>query len=400
MWNQVVHKASVLFCLLALLLTAVVVIEHASSTAGPGRSGFGERILSGAAGSSEAGFSSGQTGPSYKNAFDGISKQSMTDADGAVNVHLQNGISARILPASYLESRTIYNQSGGRIDMGDGRYMDVITNIEDPAIYNKGDGSFHPFDMNLVLGALGGIDLPGVKLDITVYLLPYPRKNILMSSSSSTEMFLSPHVMEVTGESASYIVAHETGHVFQYMYMPWASVLRWADYKNLRGISDETVFSSVSSHAYRPGEIFAEDFRVLFGGKQAASGGQVENPELPSPLYVAGLKDFFIDLAASPVAMLEIAGVSNYPNPFNPQTRVNVALSPDFIGRGEKVSVRIYDARGALIKELYSGLPDGSNVNVPWDGTNSRGEMVASSTYLCVVKAGRATATRKMMLIK
>ncbi len=72
----------------------------------------------------------------------------------------------------------------------------------------------------------------------------------------------------------------------------------WDAYRHLRGIVDTLKFSASSPPAYRPKEIFAEDFRVLFGGPDAYFGGCVENPELQNPQLIASLGIYFLDVAA------------------------------------------------------------------------------------------------------
>ncbi len=321
------------------------------------------------------------------------------DADGVLRVRFTNGISARVFTSSYLERRTVFGESGGRIDLGDGRYLDVITDINDPRIANKGDGSFHPFDEELVVDAIAEISLSGLDMPLDIYILPFPRANLLMSSTGGSEIFLSPHVLEISRESAHYIVTHEVGHAFQNRYAPISS-FPWYRYKQLRGIDNVAVFSESASHSYRPEEIFAEDFRVLFGGDAARAGGRIENPELPSPFVVSGLDEFFVALASGRVGGGAIELVTNYPNPFNPTTEIRIHLVDGFMESGRTVSVRIYDVRGRLIDEIFNGVPGGSDLRVSWNGRNARGEEVASAPYFCVVSAGSMKVTKKMLLIR
>jgi hypothetical protein len=52
------------------------------------------------------------------------------------------------------------------------------------------------------------------------------------------------------------------------------------------------------SHAQRPREIFAEDFRYLFGSDEAVFSGGIENDELSPP--TRSRRDFIEDLVDSP----------------------------------------------------------------------------------------------------
>src|ERR1051326_6180251 len=59
------------------------------------------------------------------------------------------------------------------------------------------------------------------------------------------------------------------------------------------------VNTASAAHADRPHEIWAEDFRALFGGAAATSAGTIENASLAYPTQIAGLDRFMASLAAS-----------------------------------------------------------------------------------------------------
>jgi hypothetical protein len=239
-----------------------------------------------------------------------------------------------------------------------------------------------------------------MNVEVEVFILPYPRVEVVASSASGRRVFLSPGVLEMSRQGAAYIVAHEMGHVFQYCHLSTDSKNGWGEYCSIRGIAGDPRFSDSAPHAYCLREVFAEDFRVLFGGPDAFFDGRVENPELSSPVTVAGLNDFFLGLTDRQVAASSIVSVGSFPNPFNPQTELRVALSSDFLATSGVVTVRVYDVRGALVRELFAGRPDGADLRVPWDGRDQEGRQVASSTYFGVVEAGSARMTTKLLMIK
>ncbi len=96
-----------------------------------------------------------------------------------------------------------------------------------------------------------------------------------------------------------YLAVHELGHQVDFKLMDQAS---WQRYLELRGLSDIQKYNN-SSPVYenRPQEIFAEDFRLLFGGETARKTPHL-NRELPDPGKVTGLKEFFWQLAAKETA--------------------------------------------------------------------------------------------------
>ncbi|HET9252991.1 MAG TPA: lysyl oxidase family protein [Candidatus Eisenbacteria bacterium] len=83
------------------------------------------------------------------------------------------------------------------------------------------------------------------------------------------------------------------------------------------------------------------------------------------------------------------------PNPFNPRTRVQLQ-----VGRESRVSWRIYDSRGALVRTLVNGaLPAGVHQRT-WDGRDDRGRTVTSGTYYVVVDAAGFKGRQKITMVK
>jgi hypothetical protein len=320
-------------------------------------------------------------------------------AEKSTHYALSNGLDVTVYHSEALASRLTWQGGDAIIPLDDGRYLSVITDISDPSIYNKGDGQFHPFSPDRVLEVLKGISHARMQLNVTVYLLPYPRQNLLVSSTSGNTIFLSPHVRDIHPAVCAYIVAHELGHVFHNAYMPQGSAL-WNEYLWIRGITNTNVFYTHATHAYRPREIFAEDFRVLFGGRDAAFDGRIENPELPSPTLVNGLRDFVSDIGGKLPTSPYAISVTSYPNPFNPETEIRVVIPDAMVRAGERVTVRIYDIRGALVRELYSDVPIGDHLYVRWNGLDNNGNAVATAHYFALIEAGASRATLKLVLLK
>jgi hypothetical protein len=87
--------------------------------------------------------------------------------------------------------------------------------------------------------------------------------------------------------------------------------------------------------------------------------------------------------------------LSNYPNPFNPETNISF-----FLLESAQVDLEIYDLKGQLIRNLGSDIRPAGENNFTWNGTNDLGETVSSGLYFFKLKAGTYTSTRKMMLMK
>ena len=92
--------------------------------------------------------------------------------------------------------------------------------------------------------------------------------------------------------------------------------------------------------------------------------------------------------------------LSNYPNPFNPETWI-----PYELAESADVTVHIYSVKGDLIRRLVLGhQPVGiyrdKSRAAYWDGKNAQGERVASGVYFYALTAGEFAATRKMLIRK
>lgn len=86
---------------------------------------------------------------------------------------------------------------------------------------------------------------------------------------------------------------------------------------------------------------------------------------------------------------------NNYPNPFNPSTRIVFDIP-----RNEIVSLRIFDINGQLVRTLVDqDLPAGKHERL-WDGKNDSGNFVASGIYIYRISAGHFDRSARMLLMK
>ena len=108
-------------------------------------------------------------------------------------------------------------------------------------------------------------------------------------------------------------------------------------------------------------------------------------------------------VAAAPMTQTVVEQTSllaNYPNPFNPETWIPYQLAAD-----TDVEIRIYDARGSLVRSLElghqrAGIYTGRGRAAYWDGRNDIGERVASGIYFYQLQAGNLSLLRKMVILK
>lgn len=85
----------------------------------------------------------------------------------------------------------------------------------------------------------------------------------------------------------------------------------------------------------------------------------------------------------------------NYPNPFNPSTTFDFALPTK-----ADVQINVFNVLGQKVATLADKEYAAGTYQVTWDGTNDRGEHIASGVYFYTMKAGDYTQTRKLMMVK
>jgi hypothetical protein len=155
---------------------------------------------------------------------------------------------------------------------------------------------------------------------------------------------------------------------------------------------------------------------IFLPGSQATPGSQglyVINPaEIPEGTYYVytSITDggtFAGDWSTGTITIVPVTGVEGStvevpwrllptsPNPFNPHTLVRLQVP-----RETRVSWRIHDTRGALVRTLARGaLPAGVHTRT-WDGRDDRGRDVASGTYYMIVEAQGYTGRQKVTLLR
>jgi hypothetical protein len=90
---------------------------------------------------------------------------------------------------------------------------------------------------------------------------------------------------------------------------------------------------------------------------------------------------------------------ANFPNPFNPSTRIRLATPA---GAGElPVRLTVHDIQGRLVKVLHDGnLSRGVVHSFIWDGTDEGGNTAASGVYFSRAEMEGKVSSRKMVLLK
>ena len=92
--------------------------------------------------------------------------------------------------------------------------------------------------------------------------------------------------------------------------------------------------------------------------------------------------------------------LTNYPNPFNPETWI-----PYHLSEPADVTLTIYGIDGRVVRRLDLGHQDAGYYQSKsraayWDGRNNVGERVASGIYFYTLTVGDFSATKKLLIRK
>ena len=85
----------------------------------------------------------------------------------------------------------------------------------------------------------------------------------------------------------------------------------------------------------------------------------------------------------------------NYPNPFNPTTRIDYCLP-----EATNVQLKLYDILGREIITLVDELQDPGFKSITWHSSDQMGKKVGAGMYFYVIQAGNFRSVKKMILLK
>lgn len=102
------------------------------------------------------------------------------------------------------------------------------------------------------------------------------------------------------------------------------------------------------------------------------------------------------DNVASDTMVKDGFNLSNYPNPFNPET--NISYNITLAGY---VELSIYNTKGQKVNTLVKNYKNTGTHTIVWDGKDSNQEQVSSGIYFYRIKTNEIISkTKKMILIK
>jgi type IX secretion system substrate protein len=88
-------------------------------------------------------------------------------------------------------------------------------------------------------------------------------------------------------------------------------------------------------------------------------------------------------------------GAENYPNPFNPITKIEFSLPT-----AGKVSLKVFSVRGELVKTLINEVRPAGTDHIMWDATSDQGKRVSSGVYFYQLNTADNSIVKKMTVVK
>ena len=163
-------------------------------------------------------------------------------------------------------------------------------------------------------------------------------------------------------------------------------------------IQDLVLVAGAFGNAAAAPSLHAQTAGGLTAAEVAAWLTQAQGLDLTDATLQRGV--IFLEQLLAVLTPKETVLLSNYPNPFNPETWI-----PYHLAHPADVTLTVYDAKGVLVRQLDLGhQPAGYYTDrtkaAYWDGRNERGESVASGVYFYQLRAAAYSQTRRMVIVK
>ena len=92
----------------------------------------------------------------------------------------------------------------------------------------------------------------------------------------------------------------------------------------------------------------------------------------------------------SAIAVTQFGLMQNFPNPFNPRTKINFCLPEETL-----VSLSVYDITGRQVARLVNKVMKAGIYSIDFNG-----QYLSSGIYIYKMQAGNFSAIKRMLLIK
>ncbi len=202
----------------------------------------------------------------------------------------------------------------------------------------------------------------------------------------------------VAGEDGSYALKLVSGNGLQGVHLSAAAPVTGVQAGDL--LKGQKIFMT------NAGSNLDANLAVLGTGASISGSGDLIVLNAKSPLKPEDLTidlrgtdnaklDYTLDKDGSTATPTVFKLAANYPNPFNPMTKISFSLP-----EAQTVQLAVYSVDGRKVATLVSGAMSAGTHEVVWMGNDDAGHSVASGTYFYRIRAGNFNEVRKMTLVK
>ena len=174
--------------------------------------------------------------------------------------------------------------------------------------------------------------------------------------------------------------------------------VRLAEFLDPSGAAGQYGYSAATLFHHENGSdiiTMSYDFMDIFSlpdGAKANAPLPVRARILEQVLAHFGVEGDPLDVTTAPGA--EKFALRNFPNPFNPATRIEYVVP-----RPGDLTVKVYNLRGELVRTLVDRFVETSGA-VMWDGSDNHGSQVGSGVYFVEARTAGQVAVQKAVLVK
>ncbi|RKU39252.1 hypothetical protein C6496_02645 [Candidatus Poribacteria bacterium] len=236
-----------------------------------------------------------------------------------------------------------------------------------------------------IIGDHPSLTSPSLTLDITIPEVPNNNAPVFTDGTSTTRAVAENTATDTNIGTAVAATDTDTEDTLTYHL----------------GGTDASSFSIVSTSGQLQTKA-ALDYETTtsYTVKVAVSDGKGGTDSITVTINVTDVVGAAPSVEIPPVTPDKTALLTNFPNPFNPETWI-----PYQLAEPAAVTLTIYDIRGVVVRELKlghqaAGVYQSRSRAIHWDGRNAFGEKVATGVYFYTLKAGDFTATRKLLIRK
>ncbi|MFT7699502.1 MAG: hypothetical protein ACI8S7_001330 [Candidatus Krumholzibacteriia bacterium] len=176
---------------------------------------------------------------------------------------------------------------------------------------------------------------------------------------------------------------------------PRAGALRLAEFANPGGAGGSYGYSAATENIFPPfSRVISLPYRFDRIVPESADGNPLHHRRdlvMSSLLFRLGVPPGDHDV---PAVEASVFGVKNYPNPFNPSTKILYTIKTP-----GHLSLKVYNVRGELVKILIEGNVQKGDA-ITWFGDTDQGGDAPSGVYFYEARMGADVLVNKMALVK